>query len=95
MFTGKLLEEIEELKAAERSGSTTSVREEIGDILFTVVNVARFQAIDPEDALRLSCDKFIRRFSYMEGRTNLQGASPETMEGLWNEAKNREEERGE
>ena len=84
----KLAEEIEELKKAEESGSIDAVREEIGDTLFTVVNIARFQGIDPEDALRLCCDKFIRRFSYIEKKTNVETASLTTMDGLWNEAKN-------
>ena len=84
----KLAEEIEELKRAEESGSIDSVREEIGDTLFTVVNIARFQGVDPEDALRFCCDKFIRRFGYIEKKTNIETASLETMDGLWNEAKN-------
>lgn len=89
----KMSEEIEELKEAERSGSKEAVREEIGDLLFTVTNIARFQGIDPEDALRFTCDKFVRRFAYVEKGTNLETASLATMDRLWNEAKNKEKER--
>ncbi|MBA4416965.1 MAG: nucleoside triphosphate pyrophosphohydrolase [Syntrophus sp. (in: bacteria)] len=80
----KMYEEIEEMKNAGDSGAQ---REEIGDMLFTMVNIARFKGIDPEDALRYACDKFIRRFSYIGKRTNLEGASLRTMDDLWNEAK--------
>ena len=90
----KMAEEVEELKEAESSGSPSAVREEIGDLLFTVANIARFQGVDPEDALRFTCDKFVRRFTYMEEKTDLAGASATTMDALWNEAK-KSEKRGE
>jgi tetrapyrrole methylase family protein / MazG family protein len=64
------------------------MREEIGDILFTVVNVARFHGIDPEDALRFTSDKFIRRFSYVEKNTDVQNSTLFAMDRLWDEAKN-------
>ena len=80
----KMYEEIEEM---ERAGDIEAQREEIGDMLFTMANIARFKGIDPEDALRHACDKFIRRFNYIEKRTNLEGASLKTMDDLWNEAK--------
>jgi tetrapyrrole methylase family protein/MazG family protein len=83
----KMSEEIDELKEAESSGSPAAVKEEVGDVLFTMVNIARFQGIDPEDALRLTCDKFIRRFNYIGERTDLESASLATMDELWNEAK--------
>jgi len=63
------------------------VREEIGDTLFTVVNIARFQGIDPEDALRLCCENSYEGSLYRK-KTNLETASLEIMDGLWNEAKN-------
>jgi tetrapyrrole methylase family protein / MazG family protein len=84
----KMSEEVDELRKAEDSGSIDAVREEVGDVLFTMVNIARFQGIDPEDALRLTCDKFIRRFTYMEEKTDLESASLAMMDELWNEAKN-------
>lgn len=83
----KMSEELEELERAERSGSDSAVREEVGDVLFTMVNIARFQRIDPEDALRLACDKFIRRFNYVEQKTDLKTASLAKMDELWDEAK--------
>jgi tetrapyrrole methylase family protein / MazG family protein len=86
----KMFEEIEELKGAERTGGPGAVKEEIGDLLFTVVNVARFQGVDPEDALRFTCDKFIRRFSYVEERADLKNTSLAAMDQLWNEAKDTE-----
>jgi tetrapyrrole methylase family protein/MazG family protein len=84
----KLMEEISELKVAEDTGNVDHVREEIGDILFTVVNMARFHGIDPEDALRFTSDKFVRRFSYVENNTDLQNSTLFAMDRLWNEAKN-------
>jgi len=90
----KMSEEMGELRKAETSGSVAAVREEVGDLLFTMVNIARFQGIDPEDALRLTCDKFIRRFNYIEEKTDLESASLAVMDELWNEAKDIEK-RGE
>ncbi len=89
----KMSEEIEELRNAERSGSAGAVREEIGDVLFTAVNIARFQGVDPEDALRFTCDKFVRRFTYIEEKIDLDSASPAMMDDLWNEAKDIEKGR--
>jgi tetrapyrrole methylase family protein / MazG family protein len=83
----KMSEELDELRKAESSGSVVAVKEEVGDVLFTMVNIARFQGIDPEDALRLTCDKFIRRFNYIGEKTDLENASPAAMDELWNEAK--------
>ncbi len=83
----KMGEEIEELREAETAGSAPAVKEEVGDLLFTVVNIARFQGIDPEDALRLTCDKFVRRFNYIGEKADLENASLAAMDDLWNEAK--------
>jgi tetrapyrrole methylase family protein/MazG family protein len=83
----KMHEEIEELKKAEQSGDGVLIREEIGDLLFTIVNIARFHNIDPEDALRATSNKFVRRFSYIEKNTDLSNATPDTMNRLWNEVK--------
>ena len=88
----KMFEEIEELKRAQAIKDTASIREEIGDLLFTIVNVARFQNIDPEAALRLTIDKFIRRFSYIEKNTNIRNTSLDTMDKLWNDIKYIEKE---
>jgi tetrapyrrole methylase family protein/MazG family protein len=86
----KMDEEIEELRKAEQSGNIEFIREEIGDLLFTIVNIARFHDIDPEDALRATSNKFIRRFSYIEKNTDLSEATLEMMDKLWNEVKGME-----
>lgn len=62
----KLREEHRELDAALADGRQESIAEEIGDLLFAAVNVARFSGIDPEEALHQSCEKFIRRFAATE-----------------------------
>jgi MazG family protein len=89
----KLDEEIGEFR--EELGSEAqphALETEIGDILYSVVNVARYLRIDPERALRGTTAKFQRRFRYIEGRLHERGLSPErvsldTMDALWNEAK--------
>ena len=88
----KMEEEIAELKDARDIGDVNRVREEIGDLLFTIVNIARFLAVDPEDALRATSDKFVKRFSYIEHNTDIRSASLETMDMLWNEAKEKDRE---
>jgi len=86
----KMHEEIDELRKAEQSGNNEQIKEEVGDLLFTIVNIARFHNIDPEDALRATSNKFVRRFSYIEKNTDLSSASLETMDRLWNEVKGME-----
>lgn len=86
----KMTEETAELREAEQSGDTESVKEEIGDLLFTIVNIARFHNIDPEDALRTTSDKFVRRFTYIEKNTDLSSSTLSTMDKLWNEVKGME-----
>lgn len=88
----KMHEEIEELKEAQMSKNTMEIKEEIGDLLFTIANIARFQGIDPEDALRQTTEKFIKRFRYIENKTDINNASSETMNELWIEAKSKEKE---
>ncbi len=80
----KLSEEVDELKNARASGDAMSIRDELGDILLTIVNLARFLNADPEDALRSSIDKFIRRFSYIEKNADIRNSSLEAMDELWN-----------
>ena len=86
----KLSEEIGELKAAVAQGS--NVEEELGDLLFSAVNVARFLKADPEDALNSATDKFIHRFQKVEELAAAQGRSMEGMtlaelDKLWEQAK--------
>ena len=88
----KMFEEIEELKKAQTEENAASIKEEIGDLLFTIVNISRFLKTDPEDALRFTIDKFLHRFSYIEKNTDIRKASLETMDTLWNDIKYREKQ---
>jgi MazG family protein len=88
----KLVEESAELADALDAGEDEHVREEIGDLLFTVVNVARRLDIDCESALERSTAKFIRRFDAMEKAAEASGSaltdlSLEQMEALWQRMK--------
>ncbi|MBM4307297.1 MAG: hypothetical protein FJ123_11245 [Deltaproteobacteria bacterium] len=88
----KMDEEIKELREALFSEDRRKIREEIGDLLFVLVNLARFLKVDPEDALRRTIEKFISRFGYIEtslmkrGKTIYQSNLME-MDHLWEEAK--------
>jgi tetrapyrrole methylase family protein/MazG family protein len=86
----KMDEEIEELKEAEASGVREKIEEEIGDLLFTVANISRRNGIDPENALRRTIDKFLRRFAYIEKNLDLTKADLKAMDALWNETKEKE-----
>lgn len=90
----KLDEEIAELKAelAAPQPDREAVFAELGDLLFTIVQVARWQKLDPEDALRTMLARFSARFRYMEQRAKAQGRSLPNMtlaemDALWDEAK--------
>ena len=77
---------------AEAASSKQRLEEEMGDLLFSCVNVARFLDIDPESALNYTSDKFTRRFRYIEEKANADGRrledmSLEEMDKLWEEAK--------
>ncbi len=86
----KMYEEIGELREAEKSGTKEDVEEEIGDLLFTVANISRRHAIDPESALRRTIEKFVRRFRYVESRAHLTKMDLGAMDALWNETKKKE-----
>ncbi|MCX8109984.1 MAG: nucleoside triphosphate pyrophosphohydrolase [Syntrophorhabdaceae bacterium] len=88
----KLAEEIRELKEAEESENRKKIKEEIGDILFTMVNISRFYNIDPEDAMRFTSEKFIRRFAYIEKSIDLGNSDLTVMDKLWDEIKSMEKE---
>jgi tetrapyrrole methylase family protein / MazG family protein len=90
----KIEEEIRELREAEETGNQALLEEELGDLLFTVANLSRFHSIDPEGALRLTLDKFIRRFAYVEKNMDKANPDPKAMDELWNEVK-RLEKKGE
>ena len=91
----KLMEECEELKAAMQNGDRENQVEELGDVLFSAVNVARLLNIDSEHALYDACDKFIGRFSKVEALANERGidmknASLSELDSLWDEVKIKE-----
>ena len=93
----KLGEEAAELRHALQSKSSTGLEEEMGDLLFAAVNLARFLEIDPEIALKKANAKFLSRFREMERLARLSGREladiPRTeMETLWNRAKRSESE---
>ncbi len=88
----KIEEELAELRFALKSKEKGQIKDEIGDIIFSLVNLSRFVEINADEALRSSIKKFMDRFSYIEdkikdqGKT-LSGASLEEMDYLWNESK--------
>lgn len=88
----KVDEETRELRAAVASGDTEAIGDELGDLLFAAVKVARFAGIDPEQAAHAACEKFIRRFSTMETAAANDGTALEQctlaqMLALWQQAK--------
>jgi MazG family protein len=88
----KLDEELAELGAARCGGSPGEIEGEIGDLLFVLVNLARFMKVDPEQALRGTNAKFRARFGYIERKLaergrKLEESSIAEMEALWQEAK--------
>ncbi len=90
----KLREEIDELAEARAQGDPAAIESEIGDLLFTVVNLARWSKVDPEQALRHTNTKFRKRFAHVEARVREGGAelasTPlDRMESYWQEAKSR------
>lgn len=88
----KLDEEVEELKTAFKSGVKKDINEELGDVLFSVVNLSRFLSLDAEEALTLSNDKFISRYTKVENlakerNIDMKNSSLEELDKLWDEAK--------
>ncbi|HRB31251.1 MAG TPA: nucleoside triphosphate pyrophosphohydrolase [Ferruginibacter sp.] len=91
----KVKEEMEELKEAEKIGIQDKIEEEMGDLLFSLINFARFLQVDPENALERTNKKFIRRFTLMELEAKkqsrmLHNMTLEEMDDLWNNIKNHE-----
>ncbi len=103
----KLKEEIAEFEEvaipADPRGKTPNtnseaIKEEFGDMLFVMANIARHLKLDPEDALRAANRKFVRRFAHIEARLAGSGKTPsqstlEEMDALWDEAKANEKKR--
>lgn len=90
----KVEEETAELKEAIRKGNAQDCRQEVGDLLFSVVNAARHLKTEPEQALTVSCNKFIARFTAAEELAKERGQrldalSPEELDRLWDEVKQR------
>jgi nucleoside triphosphate diphosphatase len=88
----KLVEELDEFEAARRGGDELRLRDELGDVFFTVVNLARALGVDAEGALRGANEKFYRRFTFMEQRAESQGRALgdltlDELEELWQLAK--------
>jgi len=88
----KLDEEVEEFKEALGKNSVHEMEEELGDIFFMLVNISRFIGVNPDDALRKTISKFIKRFRHIEITAAERGQvlsemSLEEMDDLWNEAK--------
>ena len=88
----QVFSEIEELRQAQETGDKEAMQLELGDVLFSLVNVARKLNIDSEEALRASCRKFRARWSFMEGAAWATGRAVsdldfEEMQAFWDEAK--------
>ena len=93
----KVDEELEELRQAVASADPAHIEEELGDLLFTVANLARKLRVDPESALRVANTKFTRRFRAIEHRLAARGrslhdATPEELEREWQAVKRKENE---
>ena len=93
----KLEEEIAELKAEIKKGNREKIESEIGDLLFSVCNVAHFANVGPEDALRSFLARFEKRFRHVEKSANVSGKemkahSLDELDVYWNEAKRLERE---
>lgn len=88
----KVEEEITELKVEIDAGNKAKIEDELGDVIFAIVNAARFENITPENALQSTNNKFIRRFQYIEQVAKERGLelkkmTLEQMDEIWNEAK--------
>jgi XTP/dITP diphosphohydrolase len=88
----KFLEELEELHQAIHSANQKNIEEELGDVLFALINYSRFLGVNPDDALEKANKKFIHRFKYIEQKainngSQINNLSLEEMDKLWNEIK--------
>lgn len=91
----KVEEEFSEFREAYDGKDRDKINDELGDLLFAIVNLARFLDTDPEDSLRHTIDKFTRRFQYIERELDRKGKAPQEatlaeMDALWEEAKSEE-----
>ena len=88
----KVKEEIAEVESEIDKGNTTDIEKEFGDLLFSIVNVARKYGVNPDNALERTNQKFISRFNYVETKSQEQGKrlkemTLSEMDILWDEAK--------
>jgi len=88
----KVQEELGELQAEVKAGNQEKINQEFGDVLFSMINYARFLNVNPEDALEQTNKKFIKRFKYLEEKSNeigkpLSEMTLAEMDVYWNEAK--------
>jgi tetrapyrrole methylase family protein/MazG family protein len=91
----KLSEELQELRASMGGENRAKIEEELGDTLFSLVNLARFLEINPDEALHKTTAKFIQRFQFIERELGRQGKTPKQatlteMDALWEQAKHQE-----
>ena len=91
----KVQEELGELQVEVESGEVDKIESEFGDVLFSVINYARFLGVNPENALERTNKKFIKRFQYLEKNAikmgkDLQDMTLKEMDVFWNEAKTKE-----
>ena len=88
----KVIEEIEEMHQSEKDGTHDELESEFGDVFFALVNYARFLGVNPENALRKTNKKFIKRFGYLEEKITESGrklseSTLEEMDKYWEESK--------
>ena len=88
----KVQEELAELRAEIERGDRQRGEEELGDYMFSLINMARLYHLNPDNALEHTNQKFIRRFNYVEAQAKAQGRNLKDMtlaemDALWNEAK--------
>ncbi|SIQ39564.1 nucleoside triphosphate pyrophosphohydrolase [Maribacter ulvicola] len=91
----KVKEELEELQDEVKAGNKEKIEAEFGDVLFSMINYARFLGVNPENALERTNKKFIKRFQYLETKAQeigkvMNDMSLEEMDVYWNEAKTKE-----
>ena len=88
----KVIEEIEEMHKSEKEESRENLEKEVGDVFFAMVNYSRFLGINPENALRMTNEKFIKRFNYVQKKVKETGkeineSTLQEMDKYWNESK--------
>jgi tetrapyrrole methylase family protein / MazG family protein len=93
----KVEEELGELRMAMQAENPARMEDELGDLLFSLVNLSRFIEVNPEEALRKTIARFIHRFRYIEEALAARGTSPgqtslEEMDALWDQAKAKDRE---